>query len=567
MNISPEKLEALLVQQKYVDKNTFDSAVREAGEKNVPIELFLAGRGLIDDATLGRVLASYYQCEFIDLSKLKIDKSFLEMVPEVMARAQGAIIFDRGKEGLKLATSDPANLEVINFIEKRVGEHLIVYYATPLCIQEKLKYYKGSLQENVRHLIEDIASHPQNEDDVVKLVNYLLEFASDNRASDIHIEPLEGTVSVRFRIDGILHEVSTYPRSVHEKLVSRIKILARLRTDENAAAQDGRFNYTVDGAPVDIRVSIVPIAHGENIVLRLLSQFSHHFFIKDLGFSQNDLEKMERAAAKPYGMILSAGPTGSGKTTTMYALLQKMNRPEVNIMTIEDPIEYQIPHIQQIQVNAKKDLTFPSGLRSIVRQDPDIIMVGEIRDNETADIAVNAAMTGHRVLSTLHANDAATTFPRLFDMGGEPFLIASSVNVVVAQRLVRKICEQCSESATFTKEEIELLRSDIELGRMTKAVLKVKDLSKATVRRGRGTVSEGKTCPICDGTGYKERVGIFEVLEVTDDIRSLITQKASASVIKQKAEALGMTSMLWDGLIKVGEGITTLAEIIRVTKV
>ena len=394
---------------------------------------------------------------------------------------------------------------------------------------------------------------------LAKLVNILLEYAHDNRVSDIHIEPMENHVSVRFRIDGLLHEVVTYPKNIHPVVVSRFKIMARLRTDETAAAQDGRFDYAVEYSRFDVRVSVVPVTNGENIVLRLLSELSRRLSLEELGLSDADITRVKRAITKPYGMILAAGPTGCGKTTTLYGILQILNRPDVNIMTIEDPVEYNIEHVQQIQVNPKKNITFANGLRSIVRQDPDIIMVGEIRDEETADIGVNAAMTGHLLLSSLHTNDAATTFPRLIDLGVEAFLIASSVNVIVAQRLVRKICAKCPVAAPFSREEIKLLEREPKLVEIINKISGKQNLNDITLYKGIG-------CENCGNMGYVGRFGIFEVLEVTEDIRLLITQRSAAADIDSKARELGMTSMLYDGVSKMLQGLTTLEEIIRVTK-
>ncbi|MBU1159753.1 GspE/PulE family protein, partial [Patescibacteria group bacterium] len=402
-----------------------------------------------------------------------------------------------------------------------------------------------------------------------------------NKASDIHIEPLGNIVSVRFRIDGVLHEVANYPINIHEKIVFRIKIMSKLRTDEHSSAQDGRFDYaphtditdynrssrSVKSVAIsenqrhvfDVRVSVMPITNGENVVMRLLSERSRRLSLEDLGLWADDFEKVKRAASKPYGMLLTVGPTGSGKTTTLYALLQILNKPEVNIMTIEDPVEYDIERVQQTQVNMKKNLNFTTGLRSIVRQDPDIIMVGEIRDNETADIAINAAMTGHLLLSTLHANDAATAFPRLIEMGIEPFLVASSVNIIIAQRLVRKICEQCRQSYFLSQEEIDLIKSEPNLLNVVEQISGEKDISKIRFFKGSG-------CKTCNNVGYRGRTGIFEVMEVNDDIRPLIIQKASSDVIYKKAKETGMDSMLHDGVMKIFQGVTTLNEVIRVTK-
>jgi type II secretory ATPase GspE/PulE/Tfp pilus assembly ATPase PilB-like protein len=344
--------------------------------------------------------------------------------------------------------------------------------------------------------------------------------------------------------------------------------MSRLRTDEHAAPQDGRFSFAPgetetdkNAETFDIRLSILPVTNGENIVMRILAEQSQRFSLTDLGFSATDLEKVQRASRKPYGMILSVGPTGAGKTTTLYAVLQILNTSDVNIMTIEDPVEYAVEHVQQTQMNEKKKLTFATGLRSIVRQDPDIIMVGEIRDNETAAIAINAAMTGHLVLSTLHANDAGTTFPRLVDMSIEPFLIASSVNVVIAQRLTRRVCERCRTNYFLGADELALLEAEPELAQLIKRFSGKKDIKKIRFYRG-----AKNNCKLCGDTGYHGRVGIFEVMEVSDKVRALIASRASADVITKEARAEGMKTMLEDGIEKVLEGRTTLEEIIRATK-
>ncbi|TSC69646.1 MAG: hypothetical protein G01um101470_1019 [Parcubacteria group bacterium Gr01-1014_70] len=338
-----------------------------------------------------------------------------------------------------------------------------------------------------------------------------------------------------------------------------VEIMARLRTDEHAAAQDGRFDYTVDDVSFDVRMSVLPIMHGENVVLRLLARHARRFPLEELGMQNTDLERVHRAMKNPHGMILSTGPTGSGKTTTLYAMLQVLNEPEVNIMTIEDPVEYSIPHIQQTQVNQQKNLTFATGLRSIVRQDPNIIMVGEIRDEDTASIAINAALTGHLLLSTLHTNDAATSFPRLTDMGIEPFLLASSMRVVIAQRLVRSICASCRASYLITKEEEHALKQDPILMQEALRVWDKKDFSQMTLYHGVGCVS-------CNKSGFAGRTGIFEVLEMDAALRPLVTQKASSDVIGLKALEQGMHSMMHDGLLKVVAGVTTLDEVLRVIR-
>ncbi len=384
---------------------------------------------------------------------------------------------------------------------------------------------------------------------IIRLVDALVEDAFLSRASDIHFDPYEDKVIARYRIDGVLHEIHILLKEIQPEVISRIKVLSGLRTDEHQAAQDGRFRIAIkNGQLVDVRVSITPTYYGENAVLRLLSEQAGVFTLDNLGFSQKDLSKVKRAISKPYGMILATGPTGSGKTTTLYSIIKELNKPEVSIITIEDPIEYSIAGIDQIQVNPRTGLTFATGLRSILRQDPNIIMVGEIRDEDTANIAINAALTGHLLLSTLHTNDAPTTLPRLIDMKVEPFLIASTINLAMGQRLVRKICPDCKTERKVTEGELKTL-----VGILSEKLLV-----------GRQVFYTGKGCSACDSSGYRGRLGIYEVMEMDDELRSAITRQADASEIKRIAVKNGMTTMIEDGFQKVLAGITTIEEILRV---
>lgn len=384
---------------------------------------------------------------------------------------------------------------------------------------------------------------------IVHLLECLVTKAQQLNASDIHLDPTREGVRVRFRLDGVLKDFEPLPKNIHQEVISRIKVLASLRTDEHQAAQDGRFRHIFpNGSCVDMRVSIAPTYHGENAVLRLLSDHSADYTLEMLGFSDADRKKVERAIHKSNGMILATGPTGSGKTTTLYTLIKMLNRPEVSIVTIEDPIEYAVDGIEQIQVNARTALTFANGLRSVLRQDPDIIMVGEIRDAETAGIAVNTALTGHLLLSTLHTNDAITTLPRLSDMGIDPYLVASTMNIAIAQRLVRKICSECKAEATVSEA--------------TKASLLGLPVQKPLTAGEK--VYQGKGCDACAGSGYKGRVCINEVLVASPAIREAILQKTSAEGMRKIAVQEGMTSMLDDGFEKIRVGATTIEEVLRV---
>lgn len=568
MELSAAQLKMYLLGMNLVTAEEFDQVEKDAAQKGIPLLEYLPQSGLMTDMQLGQLLASIFHVNFIDLKEERIAKETLALLPEVVARSQDALIFRVNDEHIALATSNPNNYEFVKMIERRFGKPVDLYYATPGAIKATLRQYEKSYGEKIEKLLERLKQNPRDED-IVNFVSLILAYAHTSRASDIHLEPGGDRVSARFRIDGVLHELARYPLSLHEKVVFRIKIMSRLRTDEHAAPQDGRFSFAPQSdderhAPAesfDVRVSILPVQHGENVVMRLLAERSQRFSLADLGFSDDDLKKVEHAARKPYGMLLSVGPTGAGKTTTLYAVLQALNTPDVNIMTIEDPVEYALDGVQQTQVNEKKKLNFATGLRSIVRQDPDIIMVGEIRDNETASIAVNAAMTGHLVLSTLHANDAATTFPRLADMDIEPFLVASSVNVVIAQRLTRRVCERCRTNYFLEADELALLDAEPVLKELVKKESGKKDIAKIRFYRG---AKNG--CKLCGDTGYHGRLGIFEVMEVSDRIRPLIIEKRPADEITAAARAEGMRTMLEDGVAKALAGLTTLEEVVRATK-
>jgi len=401
--------------------------------------------------------------------------------------------------------------------------------------------------------VEKELARPAGEISIIKLVDSLVDYAYDSRASDIHFDPTEDKLNVRLRIDGVMHGAFTFPKEIQEEIISRIKVLSGLRTDEHQAAQDGRFKFTAskdskNKVKFDIRVSVIPTYYEENAVLRLLAEQGQSFTLEAIGFSDHDLKIVKKAVTKPYGMILATGPTGSGKTTTLYTILKNLNTPEVSIITIEDPIEYSLEGVNQIQVNNQTSLTFANGLRSVLRQDPNVIMVGEIRDKETAGIAVNAALTGHLLLSTLHTNDAATTLPRLLDMGIEPFLIASTVNIAIGQRLVRRICPDCKTKKELTAAEFQNLGNSLPPG----------------VLGPNRTFYYGKGCKTCGDSGYLGRIGIHEVLEVTEAIRETITSHSSAMEIRKIAVKEGMTTILQDGLKKAEEGITSIEEVLRV---
>jgi len=517
----------------------------------------LLEKGLVPDDQLGKIIAEIYSIQLIQLNQVSIPENVLRLIPEIVAKKQYAISFKKDSKGLHVAMSHPENVIFRDFLSKRAGATVIPYYATPRDIEKAFLLYNKNIEESFNDIISKNISSANNstseEPPVITIVEQILTHAQRNGTSDIHIEPLENKSLIRFRIDGILHDVVSLPIDLHNKIVTRIKVMSKLRTDEHQASQDGKFQISVDGDNLDIRVSLVPITGGEKVVMRILSEKSRQHSLESLGLNIENSAKVTEAYSHPHGMILSTGPTGSGKTTTLYSILKQLNQRSINIMTIEDPVEYDLTGVNQIQVNNKTNLTFAAGLRSIVRQDPDVILVGEIRDEETANIAVNSAMTGHLVLSTLHTNDAATTLPRLIDMGIEPFLVASTVNIIIAQRLVRKIHAGCRMS-------IEKDWNDIST-QIDPEIIKKLNNGKEKIR-----LYKGKGCEVCHDTGYEGRIGIFEIMIITDEIRDAITAKKNASEIKAIALKHGMISMVEDGIQKVLQGVTTIDEILRVTK-
>ena len=559
MLVSDEQLSKILAETELISEDNLKKAKDVAARSEIPLYKALLNLELISDENLGRIIADAVSVDFISLSRVSIPMDILQIVPEVVAIKQRIIVFNKDKDGLHLAMEDPKNVQIRQFVEKKVGIPVTPYFATEKDIGRALELYTKDVTAAFDEIIAEnvkqakVAKAGKAELPIIKIVDTIISYAYKNKASDIHIEPEEKYSLVRFRIDGILHDIVKLPPEVHPKIVTRIKVLSKLRTDEHQAPQDGKIQYKVGDDSLDIRVSTVPVTEGEKIVMRLLSERSRQSSLGDLGFSDMNLAKIEKAYKKPYGMILATGPTGSGKTTTMYSILKILNERAVNIMTIEDPVEYDIQGVNQIQVNPKTNLTFATGLRSIVRQDPDIILVGEIRDEETAGIAVNSAMTGHLVLSTLHTNDAATAIPRLLDMGVEPFLVASSTNVIIAQRLVRKVHSVCKVS-----EEKDISELTAHLG---EPLVKKIFGNVKTVRLYRG-----KGCKLDHGTGYEGRVGIYEVLEVDDEVRQAIVERKSAADIAKIAIKNSMTTMIENGLEKAKQGITTIDEILRVTK-
>src|SRR5258708_6249169 len=445
MGITDDQLYTLLKDNEYLSEDQLKQAKQIADTNKIALYEAIIDKDFLSDENLGKITADFVKLPFINLSKIAISQEVIAIIPEHVARKQSIMAFLESPDGLRVATSRPDAKEVVEFLQKKVQKPVHMYFATAKDVSNALRLYKKQLQERFDELLKqqlDVANHSQIKNaPIAKVVDLLIEYAYYNKASDVHIEPRLADSLTRFRIDGVLHDVLALPKELHHQLITRIKILAKLRTDEHLSSQDGKLQIALEDEELDVRVSIVPVVQGEDAVLRLLSSRARQYSLSDLGMSTDDLEKVKEAYHKPYGMILVTGPTGSGKTTSIYSVLKILNTREKNIATIEDPVEYEIKGISQIQVNSNTNLTFADGLRSILRQDPDTIFVGEIRDEETADIAINSAMTGHLVLSTLHTNDAATALPRLIDMKIEPFLVASTVNVIIGQRLVRKICD------------------------------------------------------------------------------------------------------------------------------
>ncbi|MBU2542738.1 GspE/PulE family protein [Patescibacteria group bacterium] len=562
MLIDDKKLKRILLEENYVTESDMQTAEEYARARNTSIRDYLLSEGVMDKILIGQAIAEYFKVPYADLSKIRVEEDTLHLIPELVARKNGVVSFSLNQGILKVGMTDPTDLEIVHQLEKRVGTEVQPHYITEQDWEDAMSAYKSTLRDQFVNIFIELKkpelSKDARDEMTIKMVNTLMQYGYENKSSDIHVEPYEDKLLIRFRIDGVMHDVLDIPKDFSELIMSRIKILSKMRTDEHRTAQDGKFRYKTGDETIDVRVSVLPVTHGEKTVMRLLSAKSRQFSLADLGLADHDLNKLKRAIKHPHGMILVTGPTGSGKTTTLYAVLKILNKRDVNIATIEDPVEYDIEGISQIQVNPKTNLTFASGLRSIVRQDPDIIMIGEIRDEETAGIAINSALTGHLVLSTLHTNDAATSLPRLLDMGIEPFLVASTVNVIVAQRLVRKLCSNCRVSYTVSEEDQRLLLTETHI----KEILEKKgygDFDKLRLYKGGG-------CKVCGNSGYKGRIGVFEVLEMEENIRELVLHQASSDELTKQARENGMTTMMEDGVDMVLNGVTTIEEVLRVTR-
>lgn len=591
MQIEEQQLEKFLLDLNLVSKEDIGRARKIARKEKKSLDRVLLEMKLIAEQELNKARAYIMGIPFVDLKESEIDPQILKIIPEQVTRQYNAVAFEKQGRQLKVAMLDPNDLQFIDFISKKTGLEIIPCLTDEEGIKKALKFFQKSLQAEFGDLVgpnlDDegdnlVIKNEGDEDDegvdllkaaedlpVVKIVDTLLKHAILQGASDIHIEPEEKDVVTRFRIDGVLHDAMTLPRSVLPGIVARIKVLANLKIDEHRLPQDGRFKVESPDYRVAFRVSIIPVFDGEKIVMRLLNESQENLTLEQMGFRKRDFEAVNREIEKPNGMILVVGPTGSGKTTTLYTILGILNKPDVNISTLEDPVEYRMPRVNQSQINAKINFTFASGLRALLRQDPDIIMVGEIRDGETAQLAVHAALTGHLVLSTLHTSSAAGTLPRITDMGIENFLVASTANVIISQRLVRKNCKECLETYQMNEGLYESFASKFDVEKLA-VVLK----NEGLIDRNHGDIkdmwmsvnfSKGKGCAKCRG-GYKGRLGVYEVLPITDAIRKSINSGANAEEIEEAAIKEGMNTMLEDGIVKAVQGVTTIEEVVRVTK-
>lgn len=567
MNIVPKQLLTQLVKNSVVPQEEADRYEVGSLQKNLPIEEYLFQYTNIKKGDVVKAMGQILNVPTVDLANLPVDPQALGFVPESVARKYLVIPykFDVKDDSIYLGTEDPFNTFIVDFLAKKTGKKIILSLADLTDIKKTIDLsYSQGLSPEVREALKEYepetlakqeAPRAIAEAPIAKIVSTILEFAVKSRASDIHIEPLENQTKVRYRIDGILHEKLSLPRSIHDALISRIKILSEMKIDEKRIPQDGRFTFKVGVDIIDLRISTLPTVHGEKVVMRLLKKTGGIPSLFELGLRGPQLKDLEDAILKPYGIILVTGPTGSGKTTTLYSILSLLNKPSVNISTLEDPVEYQIAGINQVQMNPQAGLTFATGLRAFLRQDPNIMLVGEIRDKETTQLAIQSALTGHLVFSTLHTNDSATAIPRLIDLGAEPFLIASVLNAAMAQRICRRVCPYCKKEY----EAPQQIQSNIKevLGTLLPKIYLEKPIH----------LFKGEGCSECNNTGYLGRIAIFEVLKITTAINRMILQQSGAKDIESQAKKEGLIVMKQDGYLKALDGITTIEEVLRVAEV
>jgi general secretion pathway protein E/type IV pilus assembly protein PilB len=545
-----------------VNNDEISKAREDAKAQEISVVEALIKAGSITEADVTKCLATQFGMDVVSLADYTVAEDVLAMVPREIARRYKIVPFAKHDHTLTVAIGDPMDVETIDSLRYILKVNVEPVVASKADIEAALNRYYGDAGDAVESMLKDVTDFnidvvkPTHLEDsteteadapIIKLVGLLIMEAYRNRASDIHVEPLEKRLRVRYRVDGVLHEVDNPPKRLQPAIISRLKIMANMSIAEKRIPQDGRIQIPVMGRVLDLRVSCLPTNHGESIVMRILDKTSLLLGLGDLGFFSDQQEIMNRLIALPDGIFLVTGPTGSGKTTTLYACLNAINRPDRKIITVEDPVEYQLAGINQVQVNPEIELTFAAALRSILRQAPNIIMIGEIRDLETANIAVQSSLTGHLVFSTLHTNDAPSAVTRLIDMGVKPFLVASSCRAIMAQRLVRKVCQKCKEPHTPTAYEMQVLKLD------------PRELEKTTIYRGRG-------CPECGKTGYRGRTGIYEIFELNEEVRQLIYEHVSSNVLRARGREMGMRTLREDGVRKIMAGITTAEEVISITQ-
>lgn len=601
MRVSDSLVEKLLTSTGKFTEEQLESLHKQEKSEKKPLQDIVVSTNTLSEKELTQLYAKEIDVPFVEFSARELSKDILSLVPERIARQYRAIAFDMDQDGtIFVAMEDPDDVPAISFLQKQLSKPVRIHIATTSTIQAALDQYDSN-GNNVGNEIEKVIAVQEKDDadevvdkadvaedsPIAQTVNLIIDYGVKNGASDIHIEPRENFVVVRYRIDGILREVNKLPRKVLGALISRIKILANLKIDEHRAPQDGRFKIAVSNHVYALRVSTLPIVDGEKVVMRILDESSRPATLEELGYWGYSLEAVQQAIVQPHGMILVTGPTGSGKSTSLFSVLSMLNNPGVNISTVEDPVEYRVVGANQTQVNPVAGMTFTSGLRALLRQDPNIIMVGEVRDGETADLAVQAALTGHLVFSTLHTNNAATCLPRLLDMNIEPFLIASTVRIVIGQRLVRRLCNECREPYAPDAARTAELNKVFNL-KDASVMQHINELEKSALEGGIGantnknnkdadTLSTSATavtrlwkahedgCDNCNHTGYRGRMGIYEVLRNTDAVQQLIVANATSEKLQEQAIQDGMLTMQIDGLIKALRGQTSIEEIMRVT--
>jgi type IV pilus assembly protein PilB len=575
-------IEKLLVQKKFVTEQQLEGLKLESVQKNEPLLSVIQRAGTVEGEKLTQLMAQANGLPYVNLTSLLVPPEVLTLLPKDTAERYKVVVFGRVSGRPALAMIDPGNIQAVDFLSRKIGESVATYMASEAGIENVMLQYPADMSSEIKQATENAeddkakSGRPgKSVQDLVqdapisRALSTILEYAANLKASDIHIEPREKDVRIRFRIDGVLREAMVLPKNLEAALVSRIKILSNLKIDEHRIPQDGSFVVHVGKKDIDLRVAIAPIVHGEQVVIRLLDKDNTLLTLEALGFKGRAYRLIQTGIHSPHGMTLSTGPTGSGKSTTLYAILQAIKSVSINMVTLEDPVEYKMDGVNQMQVNTDAGLTFASGLRSILRQDPNVIMVGEMRDHETANLAVQAALTGHVVLSTIHTNSAAGVLPRLTEMDIEPFLVASTINTIVGQRLVRRICDKCKESYESTSTETEAIKSSLE------KLLPKSEADIARIREDLGydelplitqssfTLYRGKGCKDCTD-GYKGRVGIYEVFGMTDKMEALLSQKATTLQVQNQAENDGMITMKQDGYLKSLSGLTTTSEVARV---